>query len=62
MPETVAGALRRAAPVYRAHDWIADDRGNPFSIAIATTKHWRGYLDGKIARDEALRRILTASK
>jgi hypothetical protein len=37
VPDSIAAALRRAAPVYRAHDWIADDRGNRFSIAMATT-------------------------
>ena len=37
VPDAIAAALRRAAPVYRAHDWIADDRGNRFSIAMAVT-------------------------
>ena len=37
VPDNIAAALRRAAPVYRAHEWTADDRGNRFSIAMATT-------------------------
>jgi hypothetical protein len=37
VPDNIAAALRRAAPVYRKHAWITDDRTNRFSIAIATT-------------------------
>jgi hypothetical protein len=68
VPDAIAAALRRAAPVYRAHDWIADDRGNRFSIAMATTmlrdtgaemtkqiEHWYG-----IAWPKALHFEITA--
>jgi hypothetical protein len=35
LPDAVAHALRKAAPVYRRHQWAADDRANRYWISVA---------------------------
>jgi hypothetical protein len=59
--EAARRALAARGSTYKPVAQLVGERAWPKLLPLLD-EHWRAYLDGKISRDEALRRILLASK